>query len=128
MAKPVDLRFNSKTTKNSISFIRKSCVRESEDEKFSPPFAYEGVKLAEITKQDAYRCLYDKNKNEWENRQVDKQTSAFRKAKDEIAQQYEMDQETERYVQNTLETDLTCTFDKSKWMEDNLGRIANNFK
>ena len=39
-----------------------------------------------------------------------------------------MDQQTEAYVQNTLEMDETCTYDKSRWMSENLAKFSDQFR
>ena len=34
----------------------------------------------------------------------------------------------DEYVQNTLELDETCTYDKTKWMGENLTRISDQYR
>ena len=45
-----------------------------------------------------------------------------------INQDCQMDQQTEAYVQNTLEMDETCTYDKSRWMSENLAKFSDQFR
>lgn len=46
---------------------------------------------------------------------------------DQIASFVDRNCETERYIQNTLETDETCGYDKTKSIASNVGRFVKCF-
>ena len=72
------------------------------------PFAYDTYKFAEITKSQKYRSLYDVNIT----KALKSTQKEFDQEKEQIRQFVDKNFENARYVQQTLETDANCTYNK----------------
>lgn len=94
------------------------------------PFAYNDVKrLAEITKLEKYRCLFDKTgKQELEDIKHQKKQISLKMSG--IKTFVDTHTETLAFVRNRIEEGAGCTeeYDKNKWMDDNYEKQAAQFR
>ena len=113
---------NSPVKVGKASFIKRK-------EEAELKFAYDHIKIAEVTKDEKYSKLFDEDVQEMKEYKAIKKLN--RNIKDQlstIVSTCEDNHLTESYVQNTLEMDETCKYDKDKWMSENVASISRQYK